>query len=92
MLSGFSVDALSIPELLDAIGLFATHLSSPFLLLHPFRHRFGEACPTGILSAASRAEMADVEQMKKIIPLSTCEIPFGQNVCELMCLVSMHRI
>ena len=28
--------------------------------------------------------MADVEQMKKIVPCVTCEITFGQNVCELM--------
>ena len=28
--------------------------------------------------------MADIEQMKKIVPLITCEIPFGQHVCELM--------
>ena len=35
--------------------------------------------------------MADVEQIKKIVPVVTCEITFGQNVCELM-LVSMYRI
>ena len=28
--------------------------------------------------------MADVEQMKKTIPCVTCEITFGQIVCELM--------
>ena len=28
--------------------------------------------------------MADVIQMKKIVPFVTCEIVFGQNVCELM--------
>ena len=28
--------------------------------------------------------MADVEQMKMIVPFVTCEITFGQNVCELM--------
>ena len=28
--------------------------------------------------------MADVEQMKKIVPFVTCVITFGQNVCELM--------
>ena len=28
--------------------------------------------------------MADVEQMKKIVPFITCDITFGQNVCELM--------
>ena len=33
--------------------------------------------------------MADVEQMKKIIPFVTREITFGQNVCELM-FVSMY--
>ena len=36
------------------------------------------------LSAASGAEMADIKQMKKIVPLITCEIPFSQHVCELM--------
>ena len=28
--------------------------------------------------------MADVEQMKKIVPFVTCEIPFCQHVCKLM--------
>ena len=28
--------------------------------------------------------MADVEQMKKIVPFVTCEITFGRNACELM--------
>ena len=27
--------------------------------------------------------MADVEPMKKIVPFVTCEITFGQHVCEL---------
>ena len=49
-----------------------------FLLLHPFRHRFGAAYQAGILSAASGAEMADVEQMKKIVPFFTYESTFGQ--------------
>ena len=44
----------------------------------------GAAYQAGILSAASRAEMADVEQMKKIVPFITCDIIFGQNVCESM--------
>ena len=44
---------------------FATLLSSPFLFLRPLRHLFGAAYQAGILSAASRPEMADVEQMKK---------------------------
>ena len=28
--------------------------------------------------------MAEVEQVQKIVPIVTCEINFGQNVCELM--------
>ena len=28
--------------------------------------------------------MADVEQMKKVVPFVTCEVSFGQSVCELM--------
>ena len=28
--------------------------------------------------------MADIEQMKKIVPLITCEFSLGQNVCERM--------
>ena len=36
---------------------FATLLSSPFLLLHPFRHRVEAACQAGIRTAAIRAEM-----------------------------------
>ena len=54
------------------------------LFLHPLRHRVREAYQAGILSAARRAEMADVKKMKKIVPFVTCEITFGQNVCELM--------
>ena len=54
------------------------------LFLHPCRHRFGATNQAGILRAASRTDMADVEQMKKIIPFVTCEITSGQNVCELM--------
>ena len=33
--------------------------------------------------------MANVEQMKKIVPFVTCEITFGQNVCELMFAVNV---
>ena len=54
------------------------------LFLHPLRQRSGAAYRAGILSGARRAEMADVEQMKKIFPFTTCGITFGQNVCELM--------
>ena len=62
---------------------FATILSST-LFLHPFRHRFGAAYQAGILGAANWAEMADVKQMKKIIPLITCDITLRQYVCELV--------
>ena len=54
------------------------------LFLHRLGHRFGAAYQDGILSAASRAEMANVEEMKKIVPLITCGVPFGQHVCELV--------
>ena len=36
--------------------------------------------------------MADVEQMKKIVPFVTCEITFGQNVCELMFGVNVPNL
>ena len=38
----------------------------------------GAAFQAEILCAASGAEMADIKQMKKIVPLITCEITFGQ--------------
>ena len=68
--------------------------NSFFILLfpRPLRHLFGEAYQAGILSAASRGEMADVEQMKKIVPFVTCEITFGQYVCELMCGVDVPNL
>ena len=81
---------MSIPGLLDAIGLLADeelvgtcedkfiavdfdlpHSFISLLFLHPFLHRFEAAYQAGILSAANGAEMADVEQMKKIIPFSS---------------------
>ena len=66
-----------------AVGFeFATILSSSFCSCILFAVVFGAAGQAGILSAASIAEMADVEQMKKIA--SSCEISFGQYVCELM--------
>ena len=55
-----------------------------FLFLHPFRHRAGAAYQAEILGTASGAEMASIEQMKKIVPLITCEIPFSQHVCEMV--------
>ena len=98
------MDALSIPELFDAIGWFtdeelvetvdvkfiavgfdfATILSSSFCSCILLAIVFGAANQAEILSAAQRAEMADVEQMKKIVPLITCEITYGQYVCELI--------
>ena len=60
-----------------------TTLSSSFLILNPLRH-CGTAYQAEILSTARGAEMADVEQMKKIVPLITCEITFSRYVCDLM--------
>ena len=55
------------------------------MFLHPFRHPFGDAADQAeILGTTKRAEMADVEQTKKIIPFVTCEVSFGQNVCGLV--------
>ena len=45
----------------------------------------------GILSAASGAEMADVEQMKKIVPFITREVTFWLG-CLRFGAGSMHRI
>ena len=28
--------------------------------------------------------MANIEQAQQMIPLITCEVPFGENVCELV--------
>ena len=57
---------------------------NPFFLLflNSFRH-LKAANQAEILSAASGAEMANVEQTKKIIPLFTREITFRQDVCDL---------
>ena len=63
---------------------FATILASSFWFLHPLRHRFGAANQAGILNAANRAEMADIEHIERTVPFITCKITFGQNVCELM--------
>ena len=61
-----------------------------FLFLHPLRHR-GAADQGGILSAASGAEMVDVEQMKKIVPFVTVKL-FLVKMSASWCLVSMCRI
>ena len=69
----------------DSSLLVAT-CTPPFrllLILCPLRH-CGAAHQADILGAASGAEVADVEQMKKNIPFVTCEITCSQNVCELM--------
>ena len=101
---------MSIPGLLDAIGLvadeelvgtiedrfiavdfdFATTLSSPFCSCILFAIVLEQLIR--ILSAASRAEMADVEQMKKIVPSVTCEISFGQNVYKLMFGINVSNL
>ena len=62
--------------------------------LHPFRHRFGAGYQAGILSAASRAGMADVEQMKKIVGLfhsARVKLPLVKMSAS-WCLVSMYLI
>ena len=55
-------------------------------LLNPLRV-CGAASQAEILGTASGAEMADMKQMKKIVPLITSEIPSSQNICELVCSV-----
>ena len=63
-----------------------------FLFLHPVRHRFGAARQAELLSAADRAEMADVEQMKKIVLFVTCE-NYLWSICPASwCLVSTYLI
>ena len=54
------------------------------LFKHPFRHPFGAAGRAEIPGTTERAEMADVEQMKKIVPFITREIAFCQYVCDLV--------
>ena len=93
---------MRIPGLLDPIGLFADKelvgtcedkfYFFSLLFLHSLRHRSVAAYQAGILGAASRAEMADVAQMKKIVPFVTCEITFGQNVSELMFGISVSNL
>ena len=46
----------------------------PFCSCILFAIVLGAAYQAGILSAASGAEMVDIEQMKKIVPLITCEV------------------
>ena len=72
-----------------AVGLdFATIRSSSFCSCT----LCGAAYQDGILRLARRAEMAVVEQMKKMVPFVTCEIKFGQNVGELMFGVNVFNL
>ena len=59
-------------------ALILSQSSLLLFVLASFSPSFGATNQAEILSAAQRAEMADVEQMKKIVPLITCEITFGQ--------------
>ena len=54
---------------------------SCFPLIDPLGDAANQA---GFLGAAKKAEMADVEQIKMIIPFVTYEMSFGQNVCDLV--------
>ena len=78
---GFSTQSdFAVEELVETgkarfnVGFdFVTILSSLFLFLHLLRHLFGAAGQAEIQRAAKKAEMADVKQMKKSVPLITCE-------------------
>ena len=63
---------------------FATIQFSSFCSCISFRHPFGAADQAEILGTAERAEMADVEQTKKIVPFVTCEVSLCQYVCDLV--------
>ena len=72
-------------------SLLVTTWTQLFLLLfdfEPLRHG-GAAYQAEILGTTSGAEMDDIEQMKKIVPLITREIPFHHHVCELVFGVSV---
>ena len=71
--------------------LDTTISSSSLCSCNPLRH-CGAAYQAEILSATIGAEMADIEQLKKIVPLITCEVSFGQNVCELMFGVNVTNL
>ena len=53
------------------------------LFLHPL-HLCGAAHQAEILGVASRTEMADIEQIKNVVPFIMREITFGQDVCDLV--------
>ena len=46
--------------------------------------QFFSPVPCCILFDVSSGQLADIEQMEKIVPLITCEISLCQNVCELV--------
>ena len=56
-----------------------------------FSPTVGAAYQADILGAASGAEVVDVEHLK-IVPFDTCEMTFGQNVCELVSGVSVTTL
>ena len=58
--------------------------------MNSFCHR-SAANQAEIFGAAKRAE-DNIEQMKKIVPHIACEIPFGQNVCELMFVIHVSNL
>ena len=55
-----------------------TTLSS-LLIENPLRH-CGAAFQDEILGTASDAEMADIKQTKRMVPLITREVPFSQHL------------
>ena len=88
LLSGFP-EAIGNPGLLDAIRLDAVEElvaikeyifitaggdldTTLFFILYPLHH-CGAAYQAEILGAASGTEMAGINQMKKIVPLITCD-------------------
>ena len=54
-----------------------------FLFLHPFAIVSGQLVELKFWVQQIWAEVADVKQMEKILPLITCEISLCQYVCEL---------
>ena len=60
--------------------------------MHPFRHPLGAANQTEISATARRAERADVEQTKKIVPFVTGEVSFCQYVCDLVFDVNIDSV
>ena len=70
---------------------FATLFSYLFLLLQPFRHRFGAAYQAGILSAASRAEWMILNKWRRLFHSSRVKFPLVKMSAS-WCLVSMYRI